>query len=48
MPFLAYSYRVVDLSVKKYAKDKMTLLESKKNEIVLLKPEILMLKKLIE
>ena len=47
-PFLAYSYGVVDHPDEKYENDKMTLLESKNNEIVLLKQEILMLKKLIE
>ena len=42
------SYGVVDHPVEFYENDKMALLESKNNEIVLLKQEILMLKKLIK
>ena len=42
------SYGVVDHPDEFYENDKMALLESKNNEIVLLKQEILMLKKLIK
>ena len=42
------SYGVVDHPHEFYENDEMKLLESKNNEIVLLKQEILMLKKLIE
>ena len=41
-------YGVVDHPDEFYENDKMALLESKNNEIVLLKQEILMLKKLIK
>ena len=41
------SYGVVDRPDEFYENDKMALLESKNNEIALLKQEILMLKKLI-
>ena len=39
------SYGVIDLPAGFYENDKMALLESKNNEIILLKQEILMLKK---
>ena len=42
------SYGVVDHPDEFYENDKMALLESKNNEIVFLKQEILMLKKLIK
>ena len=42
------SYGVVDHPDEFYENDKMALLESKNNEIVLLKKEILMLEKLIK
>ena len=46
--YIFNSYGVVDHPDEFYENDKMALLESKNNEIVLLKQEILMLKKLIK
>ena len=46
--YIFNSYGVVDHPDEFYENDKMALLESKNNEIVLLKQEILMLKKLVK
>ena len=46
--YIFNSYGVVDHPDEFYENDKMALLESKNNEIVFLKQEILMLKKLIK